>query len=369
MQLLQYSGLLEAQAQRLRRDALRLQNAALCGTATTNFLDLMENFYGVDEEEGEAELQDAASMAAFIKANKEERTRDAQSSDMAVAKSSVEAEEVGGTESVASTCSQSSKASVSKIARNKSKYPTKCNINEAQLFFPTSAESLHETGVDCNLIGSRENLPAYRGLYCCMFSGCDYGAQVRGNALSHIRRVHLGAAFGCRYCPGQGWWQARSWSNHMDTSHPDQPKYETLDFPTGPLEAVKVEPELFVEEEHFIIPVPKTADSTTDEPQPKRVKTEAPGLTTEELEKASKEGEVYLLAKSPNPNQPRPKVVAVRYRKPPTTVSTEIPTPQEESSQVEAESTDDPNYIPVTQADEDDEFDDDDLLDKDLEDN
>ena len=40
------------------------------------FLDLMENFYGVDEEEGEAELQDAASMAAFIKANKEERTRE-----------------------------------------------------------------------------------------------------------------------------------------------------------------------------------------------------------------------------------------------------------------------------------------------------
>ena len=97
MQLLQYSGLLEAQAQRLRRDALRLQNAALCGTATTNFLDLMENFYGVDEEEGEAELQDAASMAAFIKANKEERTRDAQSSDVAVAKGSVEAEEVGET--------------------------------------------------------------------------------------------------------------------------------------------------------------------------------------------------------------------------------------------------------------------------------
>ena len=56
----------------------------------------MENFYGVDEEEGEAELQDAASMAAFIKANKEERTRDAQSSDVAVAKGSVEAEEVGG---------------------------------------------------------------------------------------------------------------------------------------------------------------------------------------------------------------------------------------------------------------------------------
>ena len=93
----------------------------------------------------------------------------------------------------------------------------------------------------------------------------------------------------------------------MDASHPDQPKYETPDFPTGPLEAVKVEPELFVEEEHFVIPLPKTADSTTDEPRPKRVKTET-------------------------------------------------------------KSTDDPDYIPGTQADKDDKFDDDNLLDEDLED-
>ena len=84
LQLLQYSGLLEAQARKLRRDALRLQTAALCGTATTNFLDIMESFFGVEEDEGEAELKDAASMAAFVRANIEERAKDAKSKSLAV---------------------------------------------------------------------------------------------------------------------------------------------------------------------------------------------------------------------------------------------------------------------------------------------
>ena len=44
MQLFPYSGLLEMKAQELRQDVLRLQTTALCGVASTNFLDLMENF-------------------------------------------------------------------------------------------------------------------------------------------------------------------------------------------------------------------------------------------------------------------------------------------------------------------------------------
>ena len=67
MELLQYSGLLKQQAQRLCHDALKLQAAALCGTVSTNFPNLMENFYGVDEEEEEGTLEDAVSFAAFVK--------------------------------------------------------------------------------------------------------------------------------------------------------------------------------------------------------------------------------------------------------------------------------------------------------------
>ena len=75
MQLLQFSGLLEQQAHRLRRDALKLQAAALCGSASTNFLNLIENFYGIDEEEEEGALEDAASFTAFVKQHREEREK------------------------------------------------------------------------------------------------------------------------------------------------------------------------------------------------------------------------------------------------------------------------------------------------------
>ena len=56
LQLLQFSGLLEAQAQKLRWDALKLINATIAGTATTNLWQLLESFFGVDKEPEEEEL-------------------------------------------------------------------------------------------------------------------------------------------------------------------------------------------------------------------------------------------------------------------------------------------------------------------------
>ena len=76
MQLFQYSGLLEMKAQELRQDVLCLQTAALCGVAATNFLNLMENFYGVDETLEEQALGDSASFSAFIAAHKKEKEKD-----------------------------------------------------------------------------------------------------------------------------------------------------------------------------------------------------------------------------------------------------------------------------------------------------
>ena len=301
----------------------------------------MESFFGVEEDEAEAELEDAASLAAFIRANKEERAKDAKSQGLAISKDVVESEEVDvegdDVEEADSVVSSSSQPTKSQTCPKSKKYPTKCLISEAQLFYPTSAESLHETGVDGKYIGSRENLPAYKGLYCCLFENCEYGAQVRGNTCSHIRRVHLGAAFGCRFCPTLAWWQARSWSNHMDSVHPDQPKYEGVEFPAGPLEGVKIEPELSIEQESFTIPVPSSQPVVkTEEPSTKGAKRKASSLLSyEEWEQASKEGELYLLADSPNPNQPRPKAAAIRYRsKPSGGVSAEFSTPTVTSTTV-----------------------------------
>ena len=59
--MLQISGVLEIRSHQLRRDALKLINATICGTATTEFWCLMESYFGIDEDIEEAALEDAQS--------------------------------------------------------------------------------------------------------------------------------------------------------------------------------------------------------------------------------------------------------------------------------------------------------------------
>ena len=204
MQLFQYSGLLEMKVQELRLDTLHLQTATLCGVAATNFLDLMENFYRVDETLEEQALGDAASFSAFVAAHKKEKEKDEASKSLSKSKQEVETEEINAGED--DDESDEEPKTLKQKKKPTTKYPSKCSLAEAHLFFPTSDKTVHETGVDSKLIGSRENLPQYCGLYCCLFKGCDYAAQTQGNTLSHIRSVHLRHALGCRFCPEKSWW-------------------------------------------------------------------------------------------------------------------------------------------------------------------
>ena len=73
---------------------MKLQSAALCGTASTNFLNLMENSYGVDKEEEERALEDVASFVAFVKQHREEKGRDKASAKLSVSKSAVVKDEI-----------------------------------------------------------------------------------------------------------------------------------------------------------------------------------------------------------------------------------------------------------------------------------
>ena len=198
--------------------------------------------------------------------------------------------------------------------KSATKYPSKCSLAEALLFFPTSDKTVHETGVDGKLIGSRENLLQYHGLYCCLYKGCDYGAQTQGNSLSHIRRVHLGHALGCRFCPEKSWWQARYWIKHMDQEHSNLPKYEVIAIPAN-VEAIKIKPEVFITQEHFEVPIPKQLETKTLEPPTKKSKGDIESIMSyEEFVEASEEGEICTPAYGKDPLQPQPKVAAVRYR-------------------------------------------------------
>ena len=77
---------------------MKLQAAALCGTASTNFLNLMENFYSVDEEEEEGALEDAASFAAYVRQHREEREKERACTKLSVSKCLVEKDELGDEE-------------------------------------------------------------------------------------------------------------------------------------------------------------------------------------------------------------------------------------------------------------------------------
>ena len=102
----------------------------------------MESFFGVEEDEAEAELEDAASMTAFIRANKEEWAKDAKSKSLAVSKEVVESEEVDveedeieETDSVVFTSSQPTKSQSHPKKTLAKKYPTKC-LEQSSTFLP-----------------------------------------------------------------------------------------------------------------------------------------------------------------------------------------------------------------------------------------
>ena len=272
MQMLQISGVLEIRSHQLRRDSLKLINATICGTATTEFWRLMESYFGIDEDIDEAALEDAQSLADIVaqkKAWAEESVPSvSKESDVpmaaprAIAVPPSHPEEVvidddDEVASVHSAHSSTSAGSLQTLASKKrttlEKYPSFCNIKSATLFFPTSSDTLHVTGIKPEHITDRKKIGSYRGYYCCAFGDCQYAAQTHGVVATHVRRVHLGHALGCHFCAGQAWWQARYWSNHMDEAHSDQPKYEPLVMPEGPIKAEEVTTENIPEEDHFVV--------------------------------------------------------------------------------------------------------------------
>ena len=64
--MLQISRVLELRSHQLRRDALKLINSTICGTATTDFWKLMESYFGVDKDIDEATLDEAQSLAEIL---------------------------------------------------------------------------------------------------------------------------------------------------------------------------------------------------------------------------------------------------------------------------------------------------------------
>ena len=299
--MLQISGVLEIRSHQLRRDALKLMNATLCGTATTEFWRLMESYFGVDEDLEEAALEDAQSLAeimaqkkAWVEENVPSVSKETSEAIPEVVIDDDDDEADMETASVQTSHSASSSTSLKTLAAKKhttiQKYPSACNIKSAQLFYPTSSDTLHSTGVYPDYVTDRKKIGPYKGYYCCNYGDCQYAGQTHGVVCTHVRRVHLGHALGCRFCPTLSWWQARYWSDHMDRAHSNQPKYEALSLPENPEGIVKAEEVVagdIPEEDHFIIRE-SWSYPPTQQPVPVHKAESAPQMETPLVHKSAK---------------------------------------------------------------------------------
>ena len=243
--MLQLSGVLETCSLQFQREALKLINATICGTTTTDLWKVLESFFGVDEDSDESTLEDAQSLAEVLKLHKEEKETSIPSIRKDVAESTpapvvsstanipedeediiVLDDEDIEVASVSSSQSPTLKTLAQKKKETVQKYPSACSLKEASLFYLTSLDTMHSTSINVAHFSDHMKIGPCKGNYRCAHpSGCDYAAQTYSIVTSHIHRVHKGAALSCRFCLTLAWWQARYWSEHMDKKHHDQPKY------------------------------------------------------------------------------------------------------------------------------------------------
>ena len=266
--MLQILGVLDLRSHQLRCDALKLINATIAGTATGDLWHVLEEYFRAKEDINEAGLVDAQSLADMLKIKDQDKKEDVPS----VSKSAADAEpedvtpkviidddDNGDTASVTSASSTTSslKTLAQKKKATNEKYPSPCALKEAQLFYPTSSETMQGTGVNPGYISDWIKMDEYKGYYRCRFiATCQYAAHTHAIVASHIRRIHIGYALGCRLCPTLAWWQGRYWSDHMDKHHSYQLKFEPLVFSPGELKAEVLETELdhYITEDHFTFP-------------------------------------------------------------------------------------------------------------------
>ena len=331
--MLQMSGALEIHAAKMRRQALSLLLGTVSGSATTNLWKLLEHYFGVDEDPEEAEVAEAASLAHLLKAQKEERDLDTAAARKAILKSKADQEAPTSSSQEAPVGAAKRKATASATLRAKKtgddEYPNKCSLEQAQLYFPANLDTMHQTGVSSSWVGDRIKLGGYKGCYPCQGTDCEYVAQTRGVLCTHVRRVHLGVALGCRLCPEKAWWQARYWSEHMEKVHPDAPKFEVIT--TGPnvVSTTEDDVDLYVREETMVFPPPESAEIKLETPNPPEDKDsdEEPDrqgskkmkLSAENIE-ALEAGAEYIRAdpvKGPS-GAPFPSIIGIRHRKRPT---------------------------------------------------
>ena len=204
--------------------------AALTGTATTKFLNVMEAAFG--EEENEQEVPDIAPT--------EEDQPENLPPGVMTTKEEVDVKfSEPSTSTVPTKCQTRSSTKQPPVKRScKQEAPTKVSgpftLRDASRVFPTKGNKqayLH-TSVPNEYISQRESGPYTKvAIYHCNYTRvcrergekpqeCDTICQSRGQTSTHICQFHLNVCVECYVC-GHRWWSVFEWKKHMKSEHSD----------------------------------------------------------------------------------------------------------------------------------------------------
>ena len=205
----------------LCRDAVGIMKAALAGTKTTRFTDVMEAAF----------VEDGATVA--------QGDPDTQLEEEEEEGYIEESPELQQSEPSTSTLTRAMKHKLpvptEGIKKKPSAHPGKggvCDLKFATPYFPSVSDKekyLH-AGVDAKYISDRisSTRPNIAG-YGCLFStvskkegkiveDCNVISMTKAQLSTHLRQYHLGLAIFCFVC-NRKWWAVATWLKHMQKDH------------------------------------------------------------------------------------------------------------------------------------------------------
>ena len=244
----------------LRRDAVKLMKAALAGTKTERFVNVIE--------------------AAFV----EEGVTAATTTDPSfpAEEAEEEEEEVDVVASSSATPAEPEQPTLSKALKRKLPPPSGelkhrvlgkrtsiCLLSDATPYYPTiwdknrytgpsAATGYLHSGVAENFFSTHQSSTVGKEAgYFCMYAdamraqgkmvlNCDFFSSTKGQLSTHVRQKHLGVAVACYICNKKAW-SGKTWLTHMQNAHKELSEdeyYVKEGFAKGEVEGLAVKTEV-----------------------------------------------------------------------------------------------------------------------------
>ena len=221
---------LETRANLLRKEALQCLTVSLAGSDTKGLWDLLTAYFGANHTGDEEDPWDFLDAAPEIPPPLPVTDTDSDDDKASLTSTATTRSAPAAPASRAPVGVGAKAKGRAKVVMQKDQLDDLCVAERAIRIYPSSKDTLSETGIPEHLLAPREQVTTAKGgsMYLCRHELCKEGpyfAQSTAGLYSHVRRKHLGMVVACPYCPKKLYWNTKGWATHMDRYHADVPHY------------------------------------------------------------------------------------------------------------------------------------------------